>query len=672
MTVFVGTSGNNVYTGTPDIDTIYGLSGDDTLDGGLGDDSVSGDSGNDIVVGADGNDTVTGGRGNDTVFGGFGNDTVLGGDGHDILNGGTGDDLVVGGNGDDRFTYLRGDGRDTYVDSYSSPWETPWISGQGLQNGYSWGGVDGRSIFRGSELVFDGTHWLKPVEYDVESGILRINPSATIGSAGYDTIEFGLGIDIDIDNITFQTSADGKDLVVGIGAAGTDAGRFADISDQIILKGWGAAGTPSAAGSIETFTFFNTGAVDVAHTRLLGGTDGADTLTGLVNQKNWITSGAGNDTIIGQSQDDILNGNAGADILKGGIGADLLLGGADNDKLFGQLGNDMLVGGEGNDTLIGGADNDRLDGGNGIDIASYETSTIGVTLSLALQAEYGFTDAQNTFGAGFDSLAGFENLTGSAYADVLTGSTDNNVINGGAGNDLLTGNGGNDSLLGGAGDDRLIGGVGNDVFNGGAGIDTADYSAANSAVIVGLGIAAGQNTGAGGKDILTAIENLTGTSFGDTLTGSTAANRIEGGAGADLIGGLAGNDVLVGGDGNDRLTGDAGADQLFGGAGADIFRFIATGDSTVNPATQDIIFDFSHAEGDRIGLAGIDANRATTGDDAFKLVGAFTGSAGQLVSSFDSAAGNYLVSGDVNGDSQADFAFHVFSSTALVASDFIL
>ena len=61
-----------------------------------------------------------------------------------------------------------------------------------------------------------------------------------------------------------------------------------------------------------------------------------------------------------------------------------------------------------------------LAGGAGTDTVSYEHAAAGVTVSLAL------TTAQNTVGAGSDTLSGFENLTGSAFDDTLTGTGGDN------------------------------------------------------------------------------------------------------------------------------------------------------------------------------------------------------------------------------------------------------
>ncbi len=116
-----------------------------------------------------------------------------------------------------------------------------------------------------------------------------------------------------------------------------------------------------------------------------------------------------------------------------------------------------------------------------------------MTVSLAI------TTAQNTVGAGTDTVTNIENLTGSNLNDTLTGNTAANFLNGGAGNDILAAGAGNDALIGGVGSDALAGGAGNDSLDGGAaGSDTASYFDATAGVTVNLANAAAQNTiGAG-------------------------------------------------------------------------------------------------------------------------------------------------------------------------------
>ena len=161
----------------------------------------------------------------------------------------------------------------------------------------------------------------------------------------------------------------------------------------------------------------------------------------------------------------ILTGTAGNDTLVAGNGDNILNGGDGNDILTAGPGNNELHGGAGNDLLYSGPGNDLLDGGIGNDTASYAHATAGVTVDLSLLG------AQNTIGAGTDTLTGIENLTGSNYNDTLTGDNNSNIINGGLGNDVLNGGGG---------DDFLIGGLGNNTLTGGAGADTFEWLKGNS------------------------------------------------------------------------------------------------------------------------------------------------------------------------------------------------
>ncbi|RKS23897.1 putative secreted protein (type I secretion substrate) [Pseudomonas sp. WPR_5_2] len=177
-----------------------------------------------------------------------------------------------------------------------------------------------------------------------------------------------------------------------------------------------------------------------------GGSDSAN-VTISYQDGHTLTGTAGNDTLVAGSGDNILNAGDGNDILIAGTGNNELHGGAGNDLLFSGPGNDLLDGGPGNDT------------------ASYAHATAGVTVNL------GLTGAQNTFGAGTDTLTGIENLVGSNYNDNLTGDNNSNIITGGLGNDVLNGGGG---------DDLLIGGLGNNTLTGGSGADTFQWLKGNS------------------------------------------------------------------------------------------------------------------------------------------------------------------------------------------------
>jgi Ca2+-binding RTX toxin-like protein len=443
----IGTAGNDfVHAGSGD-DLVYLLSGNDFGNGGLGNDTVSGDSGNDIVVGADGDDIVIGGYGNDTVSGGRGNDKVTGDDGNDLVSGGAGNGEVIGGAGDDVFKYQRGDGQDVFIDALSNEWEEVWTSGVGFNTaaGYVLG-TDGK-VTQGSTVLHDGSAWLPSIRirYDIEQGKMwrhkPANADATVANNGADTIEFGLGIDIN--DIQFQSGNGGKDLVIGIEGAGGAVSGFAALADRITLKEWGPSGNAGARGSIEKAVFFNTGAIDLAAHDLKGGTDGDDSgaaVTGTANRQNWITGGLGADTVTGAELNDILNGNAGQDRLVGNAGSDVLIGGADND---------VLIGGAGG-TRDGAAAGDILIGGDGFDTASYETAGVFVQASLSGRKVDFVSNADGD--ATGDVYDGIEGLRGSDFGDRLEGDEFENELIGGKGNDTLRGAAGDDLYVFGRGD----------------------------------------------------------------------------------------------------------------------------------------------------------------------------------------------------------------------------
>jgi Ca2+-binding RTX toxin-like protein len=308
--------------------------------------------------------------------------------------------------------------------------------------------------------------------------------------------------------------------------------------------------------------------------RLLVAPDGAYltvvTTTGLVKIDNpgvGLTAGAtpDADSLVGTSGTDIVDGVAGNDILTGGAGRDVLAGGD---------GNDTINGGDDDDAVEGGAGDDIIDGGAGNDTAGYSSAGTGVFVNLALAT------AQNTGGAGLDSLSGVENLYGSAFEDTLLGDGEANKLRGQAGDDVLVGGGGDDEL------------------NGGAGVDTIDYS--QEAGGGGVMVNASRNTISDGLvtlgpgealdsfgfiDRLNSIEHIVTGAGADHVFGGDLAEVIDTGAGNDYINGGGGADALDGGAGNDTLNGGAGADAMHGGVGDDTYVVDSSGDQTVEDAS---------------------------------------------------------------------------------------
>ena len=210
------------------------------------------------------------------------------------------------------------------------------------------------------------------------------------------------------------------------------------------------------------------------------------------------------------------------------------------------------------------------------------------------------------------------------------------------GPDAITGLAGfNVKALYGAGDDVLYsGGAFGNTLDGGAGNDQYVINDASAVVIEQAGAAGGFDTawvGVNGWRLAANVEvgrlfgsatSLNGNTGNDVLVANTAlGSRLDG---------QGGNDTLWGGQGADTLIGGAGDDVLIGGKGADLFVF-GTGQG------QDAVRDFSHAEGDHIGLS---------------TKGGFAGL------SIDSAGGNSVLH---LGAESVTF----YGVTGLVASDFI-
>jgi Ca2+-binding RTX toxin-like protein len=552
------------------------------------------------------NNSLTGTPQQDVINGYAGNDTLAGLDGDDILDGGEGDDTLTGGAGADWLD--GGDGIDAA--SYATATAPVTVD---LTTGVNTGDAAGDQ-FSGIEVIV-GTRYADTLVGDAYGNVL-------LGGAGNDTLDGGIG-------------ADTLD-----GGAGVDT-----------------AGYTASWGGVEVNLTTGAG--------VYGEADG-DILTGIEN----VTGSAYNDVLTGDGRANILNGGAGNDTLTGGGGADTLIGGTGDDtylvdvatdgvaelagdgtdtihtaltsytlpanvenlaydagSAFTGTGNGLdnrIQGGSGNDTLTGGAGADSLDGGEGVDIASYAAAMTAITVDL--------TTGVNTGDAAGDQFSSIEVIVGTPYADILVGDAYGNVFRGGAGNDTLDG------------------GIGADTLDGGTGIDTASYTAAIwSGVDVNLATGTGINDVAEG-DVLTGIENVTGSAFNDILTGDGRANVLNGGAGNDTLTGGGGADTLIGGtdddtylvkvatdgiieqagegtdtvhtilaaytlpanvenlacdagnaftgtgngldnriqggNGNDTLTGGAGADWLNGGAGVDVASYAtATAAITIDLAT---------------------------------------------------------------------------------------
>ena len=538
-------------------DTLTGDNNDNIINGGGGSDTIDGGEGKDTIDGGEGKDTIDGGGGSDTIDGGGGSDTIDGGEGKDTIDGGGGSDTIDGGEGKD--TIDGGGGSDTV--SYES--STQAVNINLATNTYSGGDAQGDSLVSIENIIgsaFDDT---------------------LTGDSNNNIIDGGEGADI-------INGGGGADIINGGGGSDTiDGGGGADI-----INGGGGSDTISYENSTQAVI------INLATNSHSGGDAEGDSLVSIEN----IIGSAFDDTLTGDSNNNIIDGGKGADIIDGGGGNDTVSyknsteavninlatnthsgGEAQGDSLsnieniIGSAFDDTLTGDDNDNVINAGGGSDTIDGGGGRDTVSYESSAQAVNINLATNT-YSGGDAQG------DSLSNIENIIGSDYNDTLTGDDNDNII------DALGGN------------DTIYGGGGGDTIDGGGGSDTVSYENSTEGVNVNLTTDTHSRGDAQG-DSLVSIENIIGSDYSDSLTGDDNDNVINGGGGSDTIDGGEGVDTIsyenssqavninlatnthsggdaqddslvsieniIGSNHNDILTGDNNDNIIDGGGGSD-------------------------------------------------------------------------------------------------------
>ncbi len=306
----IGGLGHDTIYGGDAADTILGLAGDDKLYGNDGNDHIAGFDGgeggplddSDQIFGGLGNDTLSGDKGTDTVHGGSGNDMIYG-DGDpelenegaaDLLLGEDGDDTINGGPGDDQID--GGDGNDLLV------------------------GGDGAEGVAGGDDFLTGGEGNDTIEGDNGQDFI-------IGGQGDDSLVGGDGNDVYI----FERSGTedlGTDQVV------EETGADNDPFDILIFEDFGAAVDVDLSDASE----------QEVHSELsidLNGSDVVEIASGSVDF---------DDTLTGNSRDNVLVGHGGDDQLFGDSSSatanrDFLIGGAGADTIQGLAGDDLIIAG---------------------------------------------------------------------------------------------------------------------------------------------------------------------------------------------------------------------------------------------------------------------------------------------------------------------------------------
>lgn len=564
------------------------------------------------------------------------------------------------------------DGKSLYVlDTYTAQilqlsttdWSIQKAFGSGfVQGAYSWelvaGGAYGDRLTvsaDGKNLVVLGDKALNLIDLTTVSASGGSDKADTLtgdasgntirGYGGNDLIDGGAGAD------TLLGGAGDDTLIGGLGndkldgGLGADTVSYASAAVAVVVE-LGATYGQTASGvgydsldSIENVTgsAFADRLIGDRFANVLAGGDGGDSLLG-GGGGDTLLGGAGSDVLQGQDGDDVLDGGEGIDFASyenaaaavivdlsastvqntRGDGLDLL---RNIEGLIGSRFGDKLTGSSAGDILSGGEGDDVLDGGAGDDLASYATAGIGVNVDL------GLVGAQDTRGAGLDTLLSIEGLIGSRFGDTLKGGGGGDTIVSGGGGDFADGGQGADLLQGDEGQDTLWGGDGNDSIEGGADFDQINGNIGNDTARGGEG----DDWVVGGKD----QDLLYGDAGFDIVYGNLGNDTCYGGDGADWVRGGQGDDIVDGGAGTDWMAGDRGNDTVTGGAGADKFYFFAG-------AAIDRVTDFSSASGDRVLLdAGQTYTLSYTGEGAVIDLG--NGDQMILVGVTQASLGDWLV-----------------------------
>ena len=443
-----GGDGNDFIFGLGADDVLLGRGGNDRLDGGTGSDTAeytAAAAGIVVNMGAAAPQVTNDGEGGqdtlvsiENISGSNLNDIIQGDANANVLEGNGGNDTLDGASGNDTASYANAAGNVTVLLTILGPQNTGAAGTDTLSNIENLtGGAFNDTLF-GNALA----------------NILR-------GGAGNDYIQGGAGLD--------QLFGDaGRDTIEDPdGFALLRAGDDDDVANL-------SFGNATLTGTSNSWIQMGNGADQINfnfNNTVLQSTRGIST------GSNTATSGASPDTVEANDGNDVVNINgsftangtylltmsgddqvnanttsafgfvhlgAGNDQFNGGGGGETVYGGAGNDRIFAQGGHDLMDGGLGND---------EMDGADGTDTVSYNATATsnqgGVRVDLAINT------AQDTLGAGIDTIRNVENLTTTSFDDALFGTSGANVLNAGGGNDLLVGRLGADTLIGGAGDDRF-------------------------------------------------------------------------------------------------------------------------------------------------------------------------------------------------------------------------
>ena len=135
-------------------------------------------------------------------------------------------------------------------------------------------------------------------------------------------------------------------------------------------------------------------------------------------------------------------------------GIENLTGSRFNDFIIGDTGDNTIKAGDGNDRVYYTGGLDDLDGGAGTDTINFSSfgTAVSVSVRVSKDGSEAFTSDSSSIPLigtlrSIGVLRGFENVVGTAFADVIEGSNGANRIDGGDGADRMSGGNGDDVYI---------------------------------------------------------------------------------------------------------------------------------------------------------------------------------------------------------------------------------
>jgi len=592
-------SGNDTIAGGGGADTIVAGAGNDLLifdtaanmaaasiDGGAGTNTISLSSGSQVLVDSNFSRITTGTIEVLSTSNGS-NNVVLGSiaqtAGIRSLNGGTGNDTIdasaytagiaISSNGG-YDSILSGSGNDLLIFTD----EANLTNASTISGG---SGTDTISITSDSQVITD-TDFFKVAPGSVEvfqtgEGDNSVTLDIYASTAGITTLIGGSGDDTL--NTTAVTTA--MAIVSGGGADsilagnGNDTITFNDSANMAGSFANGGAGNNTIVIALDGQTVTDADFADIKAVQNLNFAGGSNLVTIGANALS-----AGITSLVGSAGNDTLDASS-SSYASTSIYMQESQG---NNSLVGNAEDDTFIGGSGNDTILGGGGADSIVAGDGNDLLVFTTST-NMAAASAIDGGLGINTISLLSGSQTVLDSNFSNIAPGTIQVLSTSNGTNAVVlaakaqsagisslTGGSGNDTFDGRAfsNNLSMLGNGGADSLLGGSGNDAF----------YTSSTNLNTVA------KISGGGGSDAITITNDssvVTDASFlhvsgVETFRTSNGSNSLT----IDTNAQTAGIVSVFGGSGSDTInattyttgvtvTGNGGADSILTGSGNDMF-----------------------------------------------------------------------------------------------------